>query len=830
MKTIVRLLFVVIILFIFIGQASAVSINILPNSSENIGYRGVLTTESIYADGMNISDIWTNDILSSVNLNEMSTYGDNLYVSKAGGLSLDEYIYVNFSVPNVLNVNSINITSNSTIAAADTTQLGFLNYTNNRWMTVNSSAVAGWKNLTYNLTTNISNYINISNGILKFSISMWSNGNPFSTINIDYLSVVVNYVPDYNISVCQNITQPGNYNIIGDLNSPTSCLGILSDNVSLNGNGKTINYSQTSGGYGVSIINYSYFTLNNISIIQGIASSEGYAVNLQTSNNNTLSNVSINTIGHRSNGIRIISSKNISLKNNNINTTVSEAIWIMSTVADAIYYNHSIDESNTAHGKPIRYLFNVSNMIIKDNSSLGMLYVTASNNITVTNITISNADNIGLGMINNSNISYNNISNFSSRGGIKAYPYNYNNTISYNSISSASYYSFGFYLDSGSLLNTSYEYNTFSNNNINMSGDNGYCFYFVVSGNNIINNTICKTYGLSGHGVVLLNSDNNIFINNSDLTYGADSYGFYTYGSNNNNVTNDTIISVQSYDIFLQDFTNNFRNINLTQPRKILFFNSKTNFNYSNISDYNIWMNTNTSSQTYLTRSINKWSNTDMQWNETNHINGTVYYLFYNMLPTRNYLISTNSSSQYIKTTDNNGMLQFNLTIFGETIITLQHIGITIPANSWGIFNNWSKNTNFSSIAINESNDVAYTFYNVTSGEWDSYYPGYSWNADQSIDKNNSILGFFNAETTITANTVTPWNTTITAGWNMLYLMGTSNQTLTAICTNMVNCTDIYYFNSTTNDYVSTGTDTIQPNQGFLAYVNQTGTWIRSTI
>ena len=157
-------------------------------------------------------------------------------------------------------------------------------------------------------------------------------------------------------------------------------------------------------------------------------------------------------------------------------------------------------------------------------------------------------------------------------------------------------------------------------------------------------------------------------------------------------------------------------------------------------------------------------------------------------------------------------------------------VTITIPANSWGMFNNWSYTTTFSGIATNESNDVAYTFYNVTSGEWESYYPGYSWNSANIINKNNSILGFFNAETTITANTVIPWDTSITEGWNMLYLMGTTNRTMTEICTNMVNCTDIYYYNSTINDYVSTGTDTIQPNQGFLAYVNQTGTWIRSTL
>jgi len=172
----------------------------------------------------------------------------------------------------------------------------------------------------------------------------------------------------------------------------------------------------------------------------------------------------------------------------------------------------------------------------------------------------------------------------------------------------------------------------------------------------------------------------------------------------------------------------------------------------------------------------------------------------------------------------------WNTSYVAPTPPTPSTVTITIPANSWGMFNNWSYITTFSGIATNESNDVAFTLYNVTSGEWDSYYPGYSWNSGHVIDKNNSILGFFNAQTTITVNTVTPWDTSITEGWNMLYLMGTTNRTMTEICTNMVNCTGIYYYNSTINDYVSTGTDTIQPNQGFLAYVNQTGTWIRSTL
>ncbi len=175
----------------------------------------------------------------------------------------------------------------------------------------------------------------------------------------------------------------------------------------------------------------------------------------------------------------------------------------------------------------------------------------------------------------------------------------------------------------------------------------------------------------------------------------------------------------------------------------------------------------------------------------------------------------------------------FNLT--NGSIIVKGASLITVPANSWGIFNNWSTyNTTFSQIAANESNDITYTFYNTTSGEWESYYIGYTYGANNPIGQHNSVLGFFSAQTTITANTVTPSTMDLTTGWNMLYVEGTSNRTLTTIETNIETspCTvsAIYSFNLTTQDYVSTGTENVQPNQGFLAYIDSDCTWTRTTI
>ena len=156
---------------------------------------------------------------------------------------------------------------------------------------------------------------------------------------------------------------------------------------------------------------------------------------------------------------------------------------------------------------------------------------------------------------------------------------------------------------------------------------------------------------------------------------------------------------------------------------------------------------------------------------------------------------------------------------------------ITLPANSQGMINNWTTATTFSAIAANELNDVVYSYYNVTSGLYESYYPGYSWNANAPIGRDNSVIVFVDAQTTVTADIVTPSSTELYVGWNMLYVQGSDNETIADIKADIgANCTDVFWFNSSAGDWSNTTSDTIQPNQGFTAYINTPFTWTRSDL
>lgn len=162
---------------------------------------------------------------------------------------------------------------------------------------------------------------------------------------------------------------------------------------------------------------------------------------------------------------------------------------------------------------------------------------------------------------------------------------------------------------------------------------------------------------------------------------------------------------------------------------------------------------------------------------------------------------------------------------------TLGQSTMTIPANSWGMFNNWTSAMTFAGIAANESNDICYTYYNVASGLWESYYVGYSWNANYQLSKDASVMGYFNAQTDITSNIITPSSTELYTGWNMLGIQSSSNQTISGIITDIgANCSDSWYFNSSTGGYSNTTTHSIQPNQGYLAYITQNMTWTRSAM
>jgi|LGVF01.2.fsa_nt_gb hypothetical protein len=81
----------------------------------------------------------------------------------------------------------------------------------------------------------------------------------------------------------------------------------------------------------------------------------------------------------------------------------------------------------------------------------------------------------------------------------------------------------------------------------------------------------------------------------------------------------------------------------------------------------------------------------------------------------------------------------------------------------------------------------------------------------------------------ISETVVTPSNTELSKGWNMLYVMGDSNRTILDIKADIGdNCINVSAYNVTIGDYTYDDTYTLQPNECFLAEISNDMTWGRS--
>jgi len=276
----------------------------------------------------------------------------------------------------------------------------------------------------------------------------------------------------------------------------------------------------TSGqyGYGAYLESSNYNTLSNNTITT--SGTSGYGAYLFSSSNyNTISNNTITTSGSFSYGAYLYSSSSNTLSNNRISTALAESLYIYGTTASQ--FNQTIGESNLAHGKPIKYYFNLTDATIADNSTWGQLYVAWSSNVTISNITIADADNIVLGNTTNSRIISSNISNATAHGGIKLYPNSKSNNLTGNTITTSGTTGYGAYLESSN-------YNTLSNNTITTSGSDGYGARLSSSSNyNTLSNNTITTFGVEGYGAFLDTSSNNTISNNNVTASGQWSSGMY---------------------------------------------------------------------------------------------------------------------------------------------------------------------------------------------------------------------------------------------------------------------------------------------------------------
>ncbi|MEM4336813.1 MAG: right-handed parallel beta-helix repeat-containing protein, partial [Candidatus Woesearchaeota archaeon] len=133
------------------------------------------------------------------------------------------------------------------------------------------------------------NSTTVEDGLYRIIIVPWIIGSRYNATNV--------YSENFTIDNSINITDCGDLNIPGrvyvlknDLYSESTCLNILANNITVEGNGYKINYS-TSGviGYGINITNSNFTTIKNLHIVEGnISTTNKHAIYLSGASNSII--------------------------------------------------------------------------------------------------------------------------------------------------------------------------------------------------------------------------------------------------------------------------------------------------------------------------------------------------------------------------------------------------------------------------------------------------------------------------------------------------------------------------------------------------------------
>jgi len=191
--------------------------------------------------------------------------------------------------------------------------------------------------------------------------------------------------------------------------------------------------------------------------------------------------------------------------------------------------------------------------------------------------------------------------------------------------------------------------------NKNATAGTTYAISLSLSPNNIISN---NTATASDYAIDLsLSSNNNIIFNNNVTAENTVVIGIY-YVSNNT-ITGGSYMANNSDYKLEEGSTNSFRDTNFTAPREIYFYDTTSRFNYNNATAGGVWVNTSVSAASILSRKLISWTQSLVQWNDTN-TTGTGITATYNvngLLSDTYYNVYNNSVLAYTLQTDSNGDL-----------------------------------------------------------------------------------------------------------------------------------------------------------------------------
>ncbi len=200
--------------------------------------------------------------------------------------------------------------------------------------------------------------------------------------------------------------------------------------------------------------------------------------------------------------------------------------------------------------------------------------------------------------------------------------------------------------------------NTIINNTITGAGadsDAGINLRIGSGNNTVINNTVSGT----ADDIELLDSSNNYLAN--DTSKSASAYGIVITGTSlNNTFINVQAFSAGAYDYYLSSLSpsNRFSLGNFTGARRIRFVDAKSVFNYNDNSSNNVWLKTNVSAATTVTRTTSSWGRNQVQWTDSGSLE--FGYTLTGLLSSASYSVFNGTGlPTFILSTDTNGNLSF---------------------------------------------------------------------------------------------------------------------------------------------------------------------------
>jgi parallel beta-helix repeat protein len=572
-----------------------------------------------------------------------------------------------------------------------------------------------------------------------------------------------------NSSLIQNVngcnllnTSNATYTLTSSVSSTDTCFTISADNITLDCNYYTINYSSGGTGYGVYVFGRDNITIKNCNIFDGNWTStetSRYAIRLSSTNNSMLLNNFVNTSNHP--GIALYKSHFNNLTNNTATSNSSNGIYLYTNSTNNLFTNNTAT-SNTSRGIDLGSNSNnnifTNNNVTASGSSGYAIFISSSSNNTFTNNTATSNLGVGIYLYTNTNNSVfiNNTATSDSSYGIYVYSSLNNTFINTTGISNTS---IGIYLESSSN-------NNFINNKGTSNTSRG-ILIIANSNDNILTNNIGTSYangttGGSGPGIYMSSSSNNTLTNNIGINYNGDSGIALSNNANNNTLINNTGIGNSSYGIYVNAALNNtlISNTGMSNTSIGITIESGSNLN-------NLIFNTGISN--------------------TSH--GIRLYFSSNNTLTSN--IGTSNTSQGIRIT----------TISNDNVFT-NNTGISYSGSSgYGIYITGCTNN---------------TFTNNTGINYGGSYGLYiNTNANDSIFINNT--GIANSSFGIRLDTCsnnTLINNTATSNTNIgIYISSSSNNTL--ISTNGASNTNVgIYLDSSNNNTLTSSIGTSNISYG----------------